>query len=152
VKFLCDEMLKRLGQWLRVAGYDVAILPDGTDDGTLMAAAVREGRLLLTRDREIARHKAAADVLVLDCRDLDDCVARLNARLPIDWCIRPFSRCMVCNTPLAEADERQRRQVPPLARGTASKILHCPTCNQLFWDGSHVAHMRARLVRFAELR
>jgi hypothetical protein len=30
MKFLCDEMGKRPGEWLRVAGYDVLMLPDGT--------------------------------------------------------------------------------------------------------------------------
>ena len=48
MKFVCDEMLKRLGQWLRVAGYDVLILPDGTDDRVLLERAERDQRLLLS--------------------------------------------------------------------------------------------------------
>ena len=45
MKFLCDEMLKRLGQWLRVAGYDVLMLPDGTSDRELIQRAVEEHRV-----------------------------------------------------------------------------------------------------------
>jgi len=54
IKFLCDEMLKRPGQWLRVAGYDVPMLPDGTYDRALIQRAVEEHRLPVTRGREMA--------------------------------------------------------------------------------------------------
>lgn len=36
MKFLCDEVLKRLSQWLWVAGYDLLMLPDGTSDRELI--------------------------------------------------------------------------------------------------------------------
>lgn len=41
ITFLCHEMLNRLGQWLRVAGYDVPMLPDGTSDRELIQRAGR---------------------------------------------------------------------------------------------------------------
>ena len=86
MRFVCDEMLKRLGHWLRVAGYDVLILPDGSDDRELIERARAERRLLLSSDRRLAEHKHAADRLVLlDCQGLDDCAAALGRQLPIDW-------------------------------------------------------------------
>lgn len=152
MRFLCDEMLKRLGQWLRAAGYDVVTLPDGTDDRSLIDRAVREHRVLLTRDRGLGTHRdAQAVVRYLDCRDLNDCVAKLNAQLSIDWHHRPFSRCIICNTPLVEADAEHRRKVPPDAQKTASKILFCPSCAKVYWDGGHVDRMRRRLDAFARL-
>nr|WP_276568933.1 DUF5615 family PIN-like protein [Thiococcus pfennigii] len=147
VKFLCDEMLKRLGQWLRVAGYDVLILPDGTDDRTLVRRARAEGRILLTRDRQMAEQNAAlADLILLDCGDLDDCVAALHPQCDIDWMHAPFTRCMSCNAPLVAATDAQRRTMPERARHSATMALYCPRCDQVFWDGSHVARMRRRLA------
>ena len=152
MRFLCDEMLKRLGQWLRAAGYDVVTLPDGTDDRVLIDRAIREHRMLLTRDREIGTHRdAEAVVHYLDCQDLDDCVAALNARLPIDWHYRPFTRCMRCNTRLVDADAERRQEVPLDARDTGSRVSFCPTCDKVYWDGGHVARMRRRLDAFARL-
>lgn len=146
MRFLCDEMLKRLGQWLRIAGYDVLMLPDGTDDLTLVQRALSEGRTLLTRDRSIVDQcRGGANVLVLDCNDLEDCVAALGHQLPIDWLYAPFTRCMGCNTPLVPASEDQASRVPEGARDSATKVLFCPSCEQLFWDGSHVARMRKQL-------
>ena len=148
MKFLCDEMLKRLGQWLRIAGYDVLILPDGTEDRVLIEAAVQQGRVLLTRDRDMAQGPDAAQVVLLECQDLEDCVADLGHRLPIDWLYRPFTRCLNCNAELLEADATQRQGVPPEALRQASKVLFCPNCDQLYWEGSHVARMRERLRKW----
>lgn len=151
MRFLCDEMLKRLGHWLRVAGYDVLILPDGSDDRALLARATAEQRLLLSSDRRLAQHKAAAGCLVLlDCQGLDACVAALGRHVPIDWLHRPFSRCMQCNTPLQAATSAQRQGVPTAARELAAEVRYCPTCRQLFWDGSHVAKMRERLMQWQD--
>lgn len=150
MKFVCDEMLKRLGQWLRVAGYDVLILPDGTDDRVLLERAERDQRLLLSSDRRMAAHtRAAGRLVLLECKGLDDCAAALNKRLSIDWLHAPFSRCMQCNTPLVDADTDQIKRVPTEARRLASSVRYCPNCEQLFWDGSHVRQMHHRLRRWS---
>ncbi len=79
MKFLCDEMLKRLGQWLRVAAYDVLMLPDDTSDRELIQRAVEEHRVLVTRDREMAAlANGRVELTPLDRIDLKDCVRALG--------------------------------------------------------------------------
>ena len=63
--FLCDEMFQRLGRWLRAAGYDVVMAKEGDTDYELLRQAISEGRLLITRDRELARMRRAKDTVVL---------------------------------------------------------------------------------------
>ena len=87
-------------------------------------------------------------LVLLDCQGLDDCAAALGRQLPIDWLYRPFSRCMLCNTSLRDASRAQRHRVPAAARRQASIVRYCPTCDQLFWNGSHVDRMRERLQRW----
>src|SRR3977135_3678526 len=53
VRLYCDEMLTRLGRWLRAAGYDTAIAENGMPDAALIARCVAEDRILLTRDRHL---------------------------------------------------------------------------------------------------
>ncbi len=142
-------MLKNLGQWLRVAGYDVLILPDGTADRQLVERAREEGRLLITRDRKINEFKNAGEfVILLDCNELEDCVSDLNRQLDIDWLYNPFGRCKLCNTELVEADRTAIEKVPPEARNSLTQISFCPSCKQFFWDGSHVKRMRQRLEQW----
>jgi uncharacterized protein with PIN domain len=153
VKFLCDEMLKRLGQWLRVAGYDVLVLADGTDDNELLRRARDEGRVLLTRDRHIAeQHAVACELVLLEANDLEDCVDALQRQVDVDWLKAPFTRCMRCNTRLQQATAAQRREVPAAALARASAVRYCPCCGQLFWDGSHVEAMRRRLAAWQTRR
>ncbi|MBI1993814.1 MAG: hypothetical protein HYS67_05255, partial [Deltaproteobacteria bacterium] len=54
MKFAADRMLGRLARWLRVIGQDVAYGPHLSGYG-LIRAARREGRLILTRDRALAK-------------------------------------------------------------------------------------------------
>jgi uncharacterized protein with PIN domain len=146
MKFLCDEMLKGLARWLRAAGYDAVVAADGTDDRALLDRAQQQGRILLTRDRRFAIDRpGAAGLLLLQCNDMDACFAELRETLAVDWLHRPFSRCLACNTPLREAGRDRWVEVPDYSREQATRLLYCPSCNQLFWDGSHVARMRERL-------
>ncbi len=146
MKFLVDEMLQRLGSWLRAAGYDTVIARDGRDDYALLRQAIDEDRLLLTRDRELARHRRAPGrVLLLECDGLDDCIRELSEKLDIDWLHRPFHRCLVCNTELVPADEAARARIPERARERSEDAWYCPVCRKVYWEGSHVDRMRKRL-------
>jgi len=151
MRFVCDEMLKKLGQWLRIAGHDVIMLPDGSDDRQLFDLAVQEHRLLLTRDSKLNEYKQAADVVVLlVCNDLDECVAQLNDKLQVDWLHKPFSRCKICNTKLIQADSTMLNAMPPAAREKTGRALFCPACKQLFWQGSHVERMQQQLLKWSQ--
>jgi len=146
VKFLVDEMLQRLGSWLRAAGYDTVIARDGRDDYALLRQAIAEDRLLVTRDRELARHRRAPGrVILLECENLDDCIRELGARIEIDWLHHPFQRCLICNTELVPADDAARARIPERARARLDEARYCPTCRKVYWEGSHVNRMRQRL-------
>jgi uncharacterized protein with PIN domain len=140
VKLLCDEMLKGLARWLRTAGYDVEMEPDGTADRLLVQRALVEERLLLTRDRTLLeiRH-AARVVLLLESNDLESCAREITQKLRVNWLYNPFSRCSLCNTPLIET-ERPTDFPPDIERA-----FLCPSCDKLYWHGGHVERMRARL-------
>ncbi len=147
MKLLCDEMLVRLGRWLRAAGYDTAIAEPGMPDREVVAQAFSEGRLLITRDRKMAEHRLARGrLIILNAKDLHDQAREVAARLCIDWTRRPFSRCLVCNTPLKRGEERHFLQVPPESREAIDEVYICPGCGKTFWHGSHVARMRRKLA------
>ncbi len=146
MRLLCDEMLLRLGRWLRAAGYDTEIAGQGMPDGKIIAMARRESRLLITRDRKMTEHgDAAGVVLVLEGKTLHDCVRELSLRLEIDWLQAPFTRCLLCNTPLVKAGADVFSHIPLHSRRAISEAFYCPGCTKPFWHGGHVRRMRARL-------
>jgi uncharacterized protein with PIN domain len=145
-KLLCDEMLQRLGRWLRAAGYDTLIADGGKRDRDLLARAVRERRILVTRDRKLAEHRDAIGwVIVLQANDLEGCVAEISQRLRIDWLLKPFTRCVVCNTELAPLPLALRPAIPRGLSSPQADLRHCPLCWKVYWSGGHVDRMRRRL-------
>jgi hypothetical protein len=149
MKFLCDEMLSRLGRWLRAAGYDTRIAREGAADRDLIRLATTEGRILLTCDRKMREHKDAEGcVLLLEGSRIRNWVAQLNTRLGINWLYAPFSRCLLCNTPLKEGDEHFLGRVPPISRNSIDRVFYCPECGKPYWQGGHVRRMHEKLSRW----
>lgn len=147
MRLLSDEMLQRLGRWLRAAGYDTAIAAGGTGDRALIARCAAEGRILVTGDRHLAAHAASAvRVVHLSAGAVAAEAAVLREALGIDWQKAPFTRCLVDNTPLEAAVPAALTHVPPASRAVASPLLACPQCRRLYWPGGHVQRMQSCLA------
>ena len=142
-RFLCDEMLRKLAHWLRAAGYDTDIADEGENDRDLLERAVKEKRLFITRDRKLNEFRhAPGTVVLLHSNNMHSCARELQTLLSINWLINPFSRCMLCNTPLTIADPTCINEIPEQSRKSVKKILHCRHCDKLYWEGSHVRRLR----------
>jgi uncharacterized protein with PIN domain len=150
MRLLCDEMLGRLARWLRAAGHDAELVARGTDDRDVMAVAVADDRLLLTRDRGFLERKAATGrVIVLESDTLPGQARELRQRIGVDWLHAPFTRCVVDNTPLHAANAGQRAAAPHPVGKSGTPVTACPTCRRIYWVGDHHRRMRARLERWA---
>ena len=147
LRFLCDEMLINVAQWLRVAGYDTSLPAPGSPDRQPMDCSRAEQRWLVTADADLREFACAPFyVLYLSGRDDQDRLRELTLRLDLDWCLAPFSRCKNCNTPLHTPSEREKQLFHPGVRGVSNDaVWACATCRQLYWEGSHVRRMRSRL-------
>ena len=157
MKFLCDEMLQRLGSWLRAAGYDTLIEQTSEDDYSLLKLAISEDRILLTCDKELmGLRKAYQYARLLSCDSLTDSVTSLTRQVPVNWLYRPFSRCLKCNTELTRATQQQQDTAldkpSELTEAERRTARYCPTCQKVYWDGSHVTRMRHKLESWQSQR
>lgn len=147
MKLLCDEMLKGLARWLRAAGYDTELANDGEPDRELISRARHSNRLLITRDRKLLEHRdAKKHVCLLECNGVDSCARELTERIGIDWVYKPFSRCLVCNTPLEPYDSEASPPVPDDVKN--GPLFSCARCGRIYWEGGHVKRMREKLKRW----
>jgi hypothetical protein len=146
-RFLCDEMLSGLVQWLRVAGYDTSLPTQGAPDRQLVHQARHEDRWIITADTDLLTFNAApCYVIYLTEKTEPERLRELTDRLNLDWYPAPFSRCKNCNTPLRVASERDLARFSPGVPKTAPQpIMACERCRQLFWQGSHVKRMSQQL-------
>lgn len=130
-KFLCDQMCGNLGKWLRIAGYDTILADPSWTDREIFELAVKEDRLLLTKDRHFLKiDPERKTTIYLQQDSLDEWAQKLAGEGIVDWLHRPFSRCLHCNASLEEM---------------GAELWKCPLCQQLFWIGSHTERMLATL-------
>ena len=104
---LLDLMLGKLAVYLRTCSYDAAYAGDRNveADARIREAAASEGRLLLTRDRQLAA--AADDALLLTAREVEDQLAELReAGVQLTVADEPV-RCGRCNE-IGRASCRER--------------------------------------------
>ena len=145
-RLLCDEMLVQLGHWLRAAGYDTLIAHRRAQDRSLVARAMIDDRILLTRDHKLREIRDAARcTILLHGERIDAWVREITPRLRIDWLARPFSRCLVCNTVLRPAPDLARARLPPAVLEAVAEINYCRQCDKLYWAGGHVRRMLRQL-------
>jgi uncharacterized protein with PIN domain len=146
LRLLADCMLGRLAKWLRLLGYDTAYENDATDH-ELARRARAEGRLLLTRDRELAARRGLKTLLIRSGQ-LEHQVQQVQEALgpPPE---PSLSRCSVCNVVLEEiAAEEAADRVPRYVLETHAEFRHCPRCGRVYWSGSHVEAMEEQLEQF----
>jgi uncharacterized protein with PIN domain len=136
-------MLGRLAKWLRLLGYDTAYENDATDH-ELARRARAEGRVLLTRDRELATRRGLESLLV-QSEQLEEQMEEVQQALgpPPDLSL---SRCSVCNIVLDDmSPDEAADRVPPYVLKSHTEFRHCPGCGRVYWSGSHVQAMNEQL-------
>jgi uncharacterized protein with PIN domain len=148
-KLLVNGMLGRLARWLRILGYDTAFEPKA-DDWTLVHLARAEGRLLLTRDRQLASQRVVSALLI----ENEELAAQVQQ---VVTAVGPsptgtFSRCPICNRRLAPlSHDEARGRVPPHVYRTQQEFRLCPECDRVYWQGSHWERMREILADWQDL-
>jgi uncharacterized protein len=145
MRFLCDEMLVRLARLLRAAGYDTYLASGGEKDAALLRIAREEGRIVLTRDRRLAEAAEPESVLISG-RGVEQEADSLTRNVVLDWDFAPFTRCVMDNARLREATLAEIDKMPAQAQALPGPFRACPACGRLYWPGSHVRRMSARLA------
>jgi uncharacterized protein len=149
LRFLADCNVGRLARWLRVLGYD-AVYEPLLPDAQVVARALAEGRVLLTRDADMMQRKVIAGgavrALLLRYDRVQDQVRQVLTELALEP-VQPLSRCLDCN---AELEPRAKAAVagrlPPYVYATQERFSECPQCARVFWPGTHWERMRERIA------
>ena len=134
-------------------GYDTLFF-NGSDDSSMIATALAEGRVLLTRDTQIIKRRLVTGgrlkVILLATDRPEDQIYQVIEAQKLDSRFRPFTICLECNQPLVERDKQQlKERVPPYVFKTQDQYMECPTCRRIYWRGTHWRAMSRKLDRFA---
>lgn len=134
-RFVLDVHLGSLARRMRLLGLDTAY-PEEAGDDALVALAIREGRVLLTKDRGILHRKALPEGAFVRGdgpeRELADVLDRFAPKL------RPWTRCPACNGLLAPvAKSEVEALLLPGTRRSYEQFSRCGACGRVYWRGAH---------------
>ncbi len=152
MKFIVDNNVGKLARWLRMMGYDTLFFGSG-DDSRLVATALDEGRVILTRDTQIMKRGVVASgrlkAVLIKSDESERQMRQVIETLNLDCRFGLFTICLECNQPLEERSRQQvKDRVPPFVFQTQSQYMECPVCGRIYWQGTHWQAMTRKLEKF----
>jgi len=145
VKFILTRELGRLAKWLRILGYDTIYFYQA-NSGSLLIQALREDRIILTRNHRLSR-PGGAPIVMVRSEILKEQIGEVLKQLHIE----PrddimFSLCVICNTRLIPVSkEKVKDKVPEYVFSTQEDFITCPSCNRVYWQGTHWGNVKEML-------
>jgi len=151
-KFIADSNVGKLSKWLRMMGYDTLFF-NGGDDSLMIATALAERRILLTRDTRIMKRRVITsgqlEAILVRSDKPELQMQQVIDTLNLDCSFRPFTICLECNQPLIERSKQQVKDlVPPYVFQTQNQYMECPACHRIYWRGTHWQAMNKNVEKF----
>jgi uncharacterized protein len=144
-RFVADSHLGGLAHLLRMSGFDT-LYDNGYHDDEVERLAADEGRIVLSRDRELLKRRGITHGCYLHTLRPPQQLRELFERLDLARSARPFTLCLACNAPLrAISKEEVLERLPERVRERFERFSTCDVCRRVFWEGSHWRRMRALL-------
>ncbi len=142
VKIVVDSMLGNLARWLRVLGYDTEY-SRRTRDRDVISLAVREDRVIITRDlglhRRAVKRNLRSVYIPPDVVEVVDMLALVAEKLGLSIKFdKGNTRCPLCNSKLDIVLKAQvAHLVPPEVLNKYDTFWYCAKCQKAYWQGRH---------------
>jgi len=148
-KFMVDHNVGKLAKWLRLMGYDARFFNDG-EDSRMIAAALAEDRIILTKDTHILKRGVVTSgrlkAILIEGDKSKEQICQVIQTMNIAHGFRPFTICIECNQPLLNRTKDEvKDRVPPYVFKTQEQYMECPECCRIYWKGTHWMAMTEKL-------
>jgi hypothetical protein len=130
-----------LSRYLRLLGFD-CLYDASLEDEALAEISASDGRILLSRDRQLLMRSIVTQGYCLRSMDLEAQLEEVFTRFHLLNEIKPFGRCAGCNGNLTPVDKAQViDRLEPLTRHYFDEFHLCSNCNRIYWKGSHYSRL-----------
>ena len=145
IRFVADVNVGRLANLLRILGLDTAF-GNGWDDDFIAETAASEGRIVLSRDRDLLKRSKITYGRLVRAERPEEQLREVLGLFGLRGPFAHFSRCLRCNTPLAPVDKQAvLHRLLPKTKKYYDVFSMCPTCGRIYWAGSHYEKVSERL-------
>jgi len=144
-RFVADAHLGGLAHMLRMLGFDT-LYDNHFDDDAIVDICEHDGRIVLTRDRELLKRRAVTHGCYVHALKSEAQLREIVERLDLARSAKPFTLCLHCNAPLRPVDKASvLDRLPPKVREHYAHFSTCDACGRVYWEGSHWRNMRRML-------
>ncbi len=141
-RFVADAHLGGLAHMLRMLGFDT-LYDNHFHDDDMVGIVEREGRILLSRDRELLKRRSITHGCYLHAQKPEQQLREIVERLDLARRAKPFTLCLHCNAPLRAVDKASvLDRLPPRVRENYERFSICEQCGRVYWEGSHWRNMQ----------
>ena len=152
LRFVADTHLGRLVRYLRMLGFDTTYRDDSPDE-ELATISSKERRILLTRDRGMLKRNVVTRGYCVRTTEPREQLVEVLQRFDLSGTIRPFSRCVHCNSLLRPTPKDLISDwLPPKTAQYYEEFHVCPRCERIYWKGSHYQRMRRFMEKLFECK
>jgi uncharacterized protein with PIN domain len=153
MKFISDRMLGRLSRWLRLFGYDtLEIKKEENEDDLLLELAVKEDRILISRDALLIRKAIKKGLGAYDVQspNIMEQLREIQSQFKLSFEPR-MDRCTLCNSLIRKIDPfgmeilKTKEYVYRERRDKETDFWICDNCGQVYWQGSHWKNILERV-------
>lgn len=152
LRFAADCNLGTLAKWLRILGYDT-LYERGIAGLDFLRKAASEGRIVLTRKRELACLSFEGRLVAVKADHVRLQLGEVLEALSLEPDpAKRMTRCLGCNTVLEEIPKATvEGRVPAYVYVKSDRFKKCPSCGRIYWPGTHRRHieefLRVRIPR-----
>jgi hypothetical protein len=145
-KFIADINLGDIVKYMRVLGLDLYYDPL-LSTREIIEISKRENRVILTKSRKLLKFKDVSHGIFIRPGTTTEQIRRIIYYLDIKDKIKPFSRCLRCNTLLdIVLKEKILDRIPSKTKEFCDEYLQCQSCDKIYWKGTHFINMK-KVVR-----
>lgn len=139
--FIIDVQLGKLAHFLRLLGFD-AFYRNNLTGAEIINISLEQKRTILTKSIHLLKNKEITRGYWLRSYNPKEQIIEIIRRFDLKNNIKPFTRCIICNTLLNPVAKYEiAALLPQKVIELYNDFLFCPNCKKPYWRGTHYEKM-----------
>ncbi|MBU0999715.1 Mut7-C ubiquitin/RNAse domain-containing protein [Patescibacteria group bacterium] len=141
-RFIADVNLDDIVKYMRLLGFDV-YCESTLSDKEIIEISKGENRIILTKSKKLLKFREVSHGIFIRPGTTAEQVKRIIDHLNIKDQVRPFSRCLRCNSLIEPVSKNEiMDRIPPRTKTFCDEYSQCKSCDKVYWDGTHFINMK----------
>lgn len=150
IRFVADNNMGDIVKYMRTLGFDVFFDPS-LCLSEIISISETQARILLTRNKNLLKHKQISHGILISPGTIKKQIIYIIKHLDIMNKIRPFSRCLLCNSLLVDVSKTEiYERIPIKTKEFCNEYTYCKKCDKIYWKGTHYVRMKKLIDEILE--